>query len=153
MARQTYEEKSADTNPIAGEKEFRRVLSSSTLTGDRVRNTTGEDLGKLEEIMIDVVSGRVAYAVLSFGGFLGMGNKLFAVPWRALSLNESDHEFVLDVDRETLENAPGFDRDNWPDMTDPTWESQILTHYGYTGDWDTDTGRPGRKTLSGGGGL
>src|SRR5690348_4704546 len=121
MARQTYEEKNADTNHIVGEKGFRYVLSASTLTGDRVRNAAGEDLGKLEEIMIDVVSGRVAYAVLSFGGFLGMGNKLFAVPWRALSLNERDHEFVLDVDRTTLENAPGFDRDNWPDMTDPTW--------------------------------
>src|SRR5690348_29699 len=70
--------------------EYRRVLSAATLTGDRVRNPAGEDLGKVEEIMIDVASGRVAYVVVSFGGFLGIGDKLFAVPWRALSLNERD---------------------------------------------------------------
>ena len=124
-------------------QKFRRVLSASTLTGDRVRNTEGEDLGKLEEIMIDVVSGKVAYAVLSFGGFLGMGNKLFAVPWHAMTLNERDHEFVLDVDRTTLENAPGFDRDNWPDMSDAAWKSEIRMHYE----------RKSAKTLTGGGGL
>ena len=99
--------------------EYRRVMSAGTLAGDRVRNAAGEDLGKIEEIMIDVPSGRIAYAVLSFGGFLGMGNKLFAVPWNALTLNEAEHEFILDVDKSTLENAPGFDKDNWPDMSDP----------------------------------
>jgi hypothetical protein len=63
------------------ENRIRRVLGASTLTGDRVRNSAGDDLGKIEEIMIDLASGRVAYAVLSFGGFLGIGDKLFAVPW------------------------------------------------------------------------
>ena len=63
---------------------LRRVLSASTLQGDRVRNSAGEDLGKVDQIMIDIPSGRVAYVVLSFGGVLGIGNKLFAVPWRAL---------------------------------------------------------------------
>jgi sporulation protein YlmC with PRC-barrel domain len=70
------------------DKRYRRVLSASTLAGDRVQNSAGEDLGKLNEIMIDIPSGRVAYAVLSFGGFLGMGDKLFALPWRALKLDE-----------------------------------------------------------------
>ena len=124
-----------EDSPIHGNKEYRRVLSASTLTGDRVRNTAGEDLGKLEEIMLDVSSGRVAYAVLSFGGFLGVGNKLFAVPWHKLALDEREHEFILDVDKSTLDNAPGFDKDNWPDMNDPTWESQILSHYGRGPDW------------------
>ncbi len=64
-----------------------RVLSASTLTGDRVRNAAGEDLGKVEEIMLDVPGGRIAYAVLSFGGMLGIGDKLFAVPWSALRLD------------------------------------------------------------------
>jgi len=119
---------------------YRRVLSAGTLTGDRVRNSAGEDLGKIEEIMIDVQTGRVAYAVLSFGGFLGIGDKLFAVPWEAMTLNEADHEFVMNVDKAALENAPGFDKDNWPDMADPTWGSQVFSHYGYKPYWESDTG-------------
>jgi len=133
--------------------EYRRVMSAGTLAGDRVRNAAGEDLGKIEEIMIDVPSGRIAYAVLSFGGFLGMGNKLFAVPWNALTLNEAEHEFILDVDKSTLENAPGFDKDNWPDMTDPIWGNQIYSHYGYKPDWDTGTSTTTAKTRRGGGGM
>jgi sporulation protein YlmC with PRC-barrel domain len=117
------------------EKRFRRVLSASTLAGDRVRNSAGEDLGKIEDLMIDVQDGRVAYAVLSFGGFLGIGDKLFAVPWNALTVNEQEKVFVLDVDRQTLENAPGFDKDNWPDMADPSWGQQIHGHYGQKPYW------------------
>ena len=135
----------------------RRVLSAGTLAGDRVRNSAGDDLGKIEEIMIDVPSGRVAYGVLSFGGFLGMGNKLFAVPWDALTLDETEHEFVLNVDKQTLENAPGFDKDNWPDMADPDFGDQVYGHYGSTPYWNTDTAdmsrTPKSKTLRGGGGL
>ena len=119
--------------------EYRRVMSAGTLAGDRVRNSAGEDLGKIEEIMLDVPSGRVAYAVLSFGGFLGMGNKLFAVPWQALTLNERDHEFVLNVDKQKLEDAPGFDKDNWPDMADPNWGSQIYGFWGQKPGWSTSS--------------
>src|SRR2546426_6110910 len=74
-------------------KRFRSVLSASTLAGDSVRNAAGEDLGKIDEIMIDIPSGRVAYAVLSFGGFLGMGDKLFAIPWDALKVDEDQQCF------------------------------------------------------------
>src|SRR6266853_483621 len=98
------------------DKRYRRVLSGSTLAGDSVRNTAGEDLGKVDEIMIDIPTGRVAYAVLSFGGVLRMGNKLFAVPWSALTVDEDEKCFILDVNQKTLESAPGFDKDNWPDM-------------------------------------
>jgi sporulation protein YlmC with PRC-barrel domain len=135
---------------------FRRVLSASTLAGDHVRNPAGEDLGKLEEIMLDVPTGRIAYAVLSFGGFLGMGNKLFAVPWDALTLDEDKKEFVLNVDKQKLENAPGFDKDNWPDMANKTWGATIYTYYGKQPYWDSTSGRterPRAKTLTGGGGL
>jgi len=83
-------------------------LSATTIKGDKVINTAGEDLGKIEELMIDLSDGRVAYAVLSFGGFLGMGNKLFAIPWGALSLRVHEHAFVLDVPKEVLEKAEGF---------------------------------------------
>jgi len=119
-------------------KKHRRVMSAGTLAGDRVRNSAGEDLGKIEEIMIDLETRRVAYAVLSYGGFLGMGNKLFAVPWEALRLDEDEHQFILDVDKETLENAPGFDKDNWPDMADPNWGSEVYSHYGYKPYWETN---------------
>ena len=64
-----------------------------------MRNSAGEDLGKIEEIMIDIPTGRVAYAVLSFGGFLGMGNKLFAVPWDAFTVDEDKKQFILNVDK------------------------------------------------------
>jgi len=141
-------DRAVDTVTDLDNKRFRRVMSAGTLAGDRVRNAAGDDLGKIEEIMLDVPSGRVAYAVLSFGGFLGMGNKLFAVPWNALTLDEANHQFILNVDKQVLENAPGFDKDNWSDMADPSWGSQIYNHYGYTADWDTR-----EKTRTGGGGL
>jgi len=110
----------------------RRVLAASTLAGDQVRNSAGEDLGKIEEIMIDIPSGRVAYAVLSFGGFLGIGDKLFAIPWTALTVDEGEHQFILNVDRQTLENATGFDKDNWPDMGDAAFETAVHEHFGAT---------------------
>ena len=131
-------------------KRYRGVLSASTLTGDKVRNTAGQDLGKIDEIMIDIRSGQVAYAVVSFGGVLHIGNKLFAIPWNALQLDEDEKCFLLDVDKATLESAPGFDKDNWPDMADVTWGSEIYRHYGATPYWEVDTER---KTLRGGGGM
>src|SRR5579872_4633158 len=106
---------------------YRRVLSAGTLEGDTVRNAQGEDLGKVDEIMIDIPSGKVAYAVLSFGGVLGIGNKLFAVPWSALTVDEDEKCFILDVDKRTLEAAPGFEKDNWPDMADTAWGSRIFS--------------------------
>ena len=121
------------------EKRYRRILSADTLEGDNVKNSAGEDLGKVDEIMIDIPSGRVAYAVLSFGGILGMGSKLFAVPWNALTLDEDEHCFILDVDKQTLESAPGFDKDNWPDMADPEWGAQLSRHYGVSPYWDETT--------------
>src|ERR1035437_7193451 len=112
------------------DKKYRRVLAASTLAGDSVRNSAGEDLGKLDEIMIDIPSGRVAYAVLSFGGVLRMGNKLFAVPWSALRVDEDKKCFILDVDKTKLDKAPGFDKSKWPDMADTTWGSEVFRDYG-----------------------
>ena len=116
---------------------YRRVLSASTLTGDAVRNPAGDDLGKVDEIMIDIPTGRVAYAVLSFGGFMRMGNKLFAVPWESLTVDQDRKCFVLDVDKSRLENAPGFDKDNWPDMADQTWGRKIYDYYGKRPYWES----------------
>jgi sporulation protein YlmC with PRC-barrel domain len=131
-------------------KPFRRVLSASTMKGDSVRNSAGEDLGKIDQIMIDIPTGQVAYAVLSFGGVLGMGDKLFAVPWSSLTVDEDEQCFILDVDKETLKSAPGFDKDNWPDMADVSWGESIYTHYGATPYWE-DEEYEEQKTLHGGG--
>ena len=111
------------------------VMSASTLIGDNVRNDQGEDLGKLEEIMLDLDSGCIAYAVLSFGGFLGLGDKLFAIPWEALTVDTDTEEIVLNVPQERLENAPGFDKDNWPLTGDTDWLASIYDFYGYEPYW------------------
>src|SRR5215813_5243945 len=138
----------AEIKHTDSEKRFRRVMSASSLSGDRVRNAAGEDLGKIKELMIDVPSGRVAYAVLSFGGVLGLGDKLFAIPWNALTLDEDEKQFILNADKKTLENAPGFDQDNWPDMAKPSWGAQIHSYYGTQPYWEESTER---KTRYGGG--
>jgi sporulation protein YlmC with PRC-barrel domain len=108
---------------------YRRTMSATSLAGDKVVNGQDEDLGRIEDIMLDVVTGRVAYAVLSFGGFLGMGGKLFAVPWATLRVDEANKCFILDVDKQTLENAPGFDKDNWPDMSTEEYGRSIQSHW------------------------
>ena len=113
-----------------------RVLSAGTLKGDNVVNAKGEKLGTLEELMIDLDSGRIAYAVLSFGGFLGMGDKLFAIPWSALTVDTVEKRLVLNVVKEQLENAPGFDKDKWPNMADQTWGAKVYGYYGSRPYWE-----------------
>jgi sporulation protein YlmC with PRC-barrel domain len=98
------------------------VLSASTLKGDKVTNAKGEDLGTVEEIMLDLEQGRVAYVVMSFGRVNWMPNdKLFAIPWEALSISFHDKKFILNVSKETLKSAPGFDRKKWPEVADFDW--------------------------------
>lgn len=106
------------------------IMGADTLIGDSVVNGAEESLGDIKEIMLDMHTGQVAYAVLSFGGFLGIGEKLFAVPWGALHLDTVNERFVLNVDKARLKNAPGFDPGAWPDMSDTNWARQIHTFYG-----------------------
>ena len=122
------------------------VLSATTIIGDDVHNPQGEKLGNIKELMLDLDTGHIAYAVLSFGGFLGMGDKLFAVPFEALQLRPDRHEFVLDVPKERLKEAPGFDKDNWPSVGDRTWGLEIHEFYGYEPYWNR-TARPGRPNV------
>ena len=112
------------------------VLSSSKICGDQVKNAAGENLGKIEDLMIDLNTGRIAFAVLSFGGFLKMGSKFFAIPWEALKLDSAKKGFVLNVEKSRLENATGFDKDNWPNMADPAFGSTLYSHYGYKPYWE-----------------
>lgn len=114
------------------------IMAASTLEGDEVINGRAESLGKIKEIMIDVPSGRVAYAVLSSGGLLGIGDKLFAIPWAALTLDVDRKCFMLDVDAERLKAAPGFDKDHWPTMADFRWASEVHAYYGQRNYWLPD---------------
>lgn len=112
------------------------ALSAGTLIGTEVKNRQGESLGKLEEIMIDVHTGRVAYAVLSFGGILGIGSKLFAVPWQSLEVDTVNEKIIMDAHKELLERAPGFDKDNWPKTPNGQWYHDVYAFYNQKTYWD-----------------
>lgn len=106
-----------------------QTLSASSLAGNHVTNPQGEDLGSIEDFMINTQTGCIEYAVLSFGGIFGIGDKLFAVPWDALNLDQENKRFVIGLDKTRLEKAPGFDKDNWPDMADTAWRELISDYY------------------------
>jgi sporulation protein YlmC with PRC-barrel domain/hemerythrin-like domain-containing protein len=109
------------------------VLSATTIEGDKVVNEKGEDLGNIKDIMIDLQDGSVSYVVLSFGGFLGLGDKYFGVPWKAIHKDPGSHNFILNVEKERLENAPGFDKDRWPGTTDEAHREYVTSIYDYYG--------------------
>ena len=107
-----------------------KMLSAGTLKGDKVVDSMGEKLGVLEDLMIDVEKGSIAYGVLSVGGLLGMGDKLFAIPWSAFRVDTTEKQLVLNVKKEVLDTAPGFDKDHWPDFADQAWGAKVQGHYG-----------------------
>jgi len=111
------------------------VMAADTLEGDRVMNRQGEMLGDIQDIMIDVQRGCVAYAVMSCGGFLGVGDKLFAIPWQALVLDPDRRCFVLDAQKERFDEAPGFDKEHWPSMADSRWAGEVHEFYGVRPYW------------------
>lgn len=105
-----------------------RVLSCGSLAGGLVVNRDGEELGRIEHVMIGLPEGRIAYAVLARGGVFGLGERLVAVPWPALARHP--RHFVIDISTERLDAAPAFDRDHWPAMGDREWASRVHRHYG-----------------------
>ena len=117
------------------ERSAAMIPASKDLIGCQVTNHQQEDLGKIEDIMVEPGTGRVAYGVLSFGGFLGLGDKLFAIPWNAMTYDRGRRSFLLNVNKESLKNAPGFDRDNWPNMADTQWGTNIHSYYGSDPYW------------------
>jgi sporulation protein YlmC with PRC-barrel domain len=106
------------------------LMGAETLIGNDVFNPKGEYVGDVKEIMLDMHAGRIGYAVMSFGGFLSMGEKLFAVPWSALKLDTENKRFTLDVENDRLKAAPGFNKEKWPDMADQSWAKEIHEYYG-----------------------
>jgi sporulation protein YlmC with PRC-barrel domain len=114
-----------------------RLMTASTLAGDDVVNRLNQKLGTVTEIMLDVPRGRIAYAVMAGGGFLGIGDKLFALPWTALTLDTARKCFVMDVDAARFDNAPGFDKDHWPSSADfDLLHEQIHSYWGSPRYWE-----------------
>jgi hypothetical protein len=112
------------------------VLSADTLKNEKVVNARGENLGNIKDYMIDLDTGCLAYCVLSFGGVLGMGEKLFAVPFQAMTLDTERHCFILNVDKERLKNAPGFDKDHWPLTADRKFQTEVYRFYNVRPYWE-----------------
>ena len=112
------------------------VVSASKIIGETVVNRQSENVGNIDELVIDAKKNRIMYAVLSFGGFMGMGNKLFAMPWEAFEFSTTENKLILNVDKEKLTAAPGFEKgDNWPDFKDKLWGESIYNYYNYTPPW------------------
>lgn len=101
-------------------------LDSIALNGDCVRDAEGEEIGRIEGVMLDGNRNRIMYAILSFGG----NAKLFAVPWSVLKVNHDEACVVLDNSRERMHAAPSFDRNSWPSITDRSWRDEVDAYYG-----------------------
>jgi sporulation protein YlmC with PRC-barrel domain len=108
-----------------------KVFRASTIKGMKVYNLEGERVGTVDELVIDIEKGHVVYAALSVGGFLGAGDKLFAIPWREMMLevDEKDKFFRIDIDKEKLKAAEGFDKNAWPNVADPKWAERIESQF------------------------
>jgi sporulation protein YlmC with PRC-barrel domain len=116
-----------------GEQASSLLRRASKVEGIEVKNAADKKIGDVEDLVIDVATGEVRYVALSFGGFLGVGDKLFAVPWDAVTFeydaNDKQDCLVFDVSKETLSNASGFDKDHWPNFGDPKWKAENQRHY------------------------
>jgi hypothetical protein len=116
--------------------EARTILSAGTILRTEISNLHGEALGTIISFGIDVEEGQIAYAVVAFGGVLGFGDKWFAVPWEALEYSRHDNSFVLNVDKDFLTEAPGFEKDHWPDVLDRHFAEEVYKYYGRTAYWE-----------------
>ncbi|CAH2935408.1 MAG: antigen [uncultured Paraburkholderia sp.] len=123
-----------------GEGPGPEVMAAATLDDTQVISADGEDVGKISDIMLDVRSGRIAYAMLSEGGFLGMGANLHAIPWNALTLDTDAKCFRVSIDAQRIKDDPGFDKDLWPSMADASWGTTLHQYYNRDPYWSTTRG-------------
>jgi hypothetical protein len=107
-----------------------------SIIGMRVINDQSEDLGKIEDVILDTRNSRAGYAILSFGGILGMGDKHFAIPWEALTFDLTEKVAVINIEKDRLSKAPGFDKDAWPDIADDAWGAKVYDYYGFRPHWE-----------------
>lgn len=96
-----------------------------SIIGSKVRNGARQELGKIEDVVIDSRTTQLAYAILSFGGLLGVGSKHFAIPWEVIDYHVDEQCAFLNIDKSSLENSPGFDAEQWPDMTNAEWANSV----------------------------
>ena len=122
-----------DTASKTAEGQRINAFMVEKIIGSKVINVKGEALGKIEDLVVDIDTGRILYAVLESGGFLGIGDKLFPVPWESLAALPSEGIFFLNQSKEQMEKAPAFDKDNLPNMGDMHWGESIFKHYGVRG--------------------
>ena len=134
----SQERSSTDIN-----QDQQRVRRASKILGSDVKNLQGDKLGNIKELVVDPDHGRIVYAVLSVGGFLGIKDKLFAVPWGALRLSRDKEHYTLDIDKEKLKSAPGFDQRAWPDMANEHGRAAVYKYQNHTPDWQQDRGSVG----------
>jgi sporulation protein YlmC with PRC-barrel domain len=126
---------SAQTGYAAADSGAPRTLQTYRATkiiGSTLRDASGRRIGQIKELVLDSRRGDIAYAVVSFGGVLGVGKKLHAIPWQALQTANDGSYYVLHADRETINLAPGFDKAKWPDMTDPKWTGEVDRYWART---------------------
>ena len=106
-------------------------LTATSIIGDKVENADGEDLGKIDNLMINLHSGRIEYVVVEYGSFLGLGGKLFAIPFQELRVIPGKKAFLLSRDEEYLKNSPGFDKGHWPDTNSHRYYGDVDSYWGY----------------------
>lgn len=114
---------------VAATKEWEQQHRASKIIGTDVHDMKGEKIGSVRDIVIDPRTGNINYAVVSFGGMMGVGGKYFAVPWKSMHPTEDAKNYALNVDREALKIAPGFDKDHWPDMANQQWTTDVERYW------------------------
>ena len=117
-----------------------RLVPSSKLKTYDVVNANGEDMGQVQNFMIDMVTGRVALVIVAFGGMLGVSDKCIAIPFERLVWKPMDMKFVLNMPRSVLEDAPGIDKDKWPEEVNADWLHGVYTRYGCSPYWEKRLG-------------
>jgi sporulation protein YlmC with PRC-barrel domain len=125
----------ANVREASDTRETPRLISSEKVEGTSVVNPHGDDLGHIQEIMIDKISGRVGYAVLKYGSFLGMGGKLFALPWDQLKYDTQRDAYVVNLPEDRLKGGPSYDEGRPPDFDDPQWGKSVHDYYGSSVPW------------------
>jgi len=113
-----------------------RLIGADQVQGTYIYNPAGDSLGSVEDVMIDKVSGRIAYAVVGFGGFLGMGNRHYPLPSETLKYDPNMGGFVVNLDKRTLEGAPSYTDADTVGWDDPTWGKGVYDYYGAHPYWD-----------------
>ena len=105
-------------------------LTATSIIGDKVESAQGDDLGTIDNLMINIRTGRVEYAVVEYGSFLGIGGKLFAIPFNELRVVPARRVFMVTRDKDYLRMSPGFDKDHWPDTNDHSYYGDVDSYWG-----------------------